>query len=50
MILGVSYSWFGWVSLAEYLLVLRVYLPPVADDQFYFGCCKYYLLPAGDED
>jgi hypothetical protein len=38
------------VSLAEYLLVLRVYFPPVANDQFYFGCCKYCLLPAGDED
>ena len=50
MILGVFYSDFGRVSLAEYLLVLRVYFPPVADDQFYFGCCKYCLLPAGDED
>ena len=50
MILGVFYSDFCRVSLAEYLLVLRVYLPPVAGDQFYFGCCKYCLLPAGDED
>ena len=50
MILGVFYFWFGQVSLAEYLLILRVYLPPVADDQFYFGCCKYCLLPARDED
>jgi hypothetical protein len=38
------------LSLAEYLLVLRVYLPPVVDDQFYFGCCKYCLLLVGDED
>jgi hypothetical protein len=43
-------SGFLWVSLAEYLLVLRVYFPPVADDQFYFGCCKYCLLLARDED
>ena len=50
MILGVFYFCFCRVSLAEYLLVLRVYLPPIADDQFYFGCCKYCLLPAGDED
>ena len=50
MILGVFISDFHRVSLAEYLLVLRVYFPPVADDQFYFGCCKYCLLPAGDED
>ena len=51
MILGVFYSdFFCRVSLAEYLLVLRVYFPPVVDDQFFFGCCKYCLLPAGDED
>ena len=50
MILGVFYFWFCRVSLAEYLLVLTVYLPPVADDQFYFGCWKYCLLLAGDED
>jgi hypothetical protein len=50
MILGVLYFWFCRVSLAEYLLVLRVYFPPVVDDQFYFSCCKYCLLPAEDED
>ena len=38
------------VSLAEYILVLRVYLPLVADDTFFSGCCVYCLLPAGDED
>jgi hypothetical protein len=50
MILDVLYFWFLTGSLAEYLLVLRVYFSPVADDLFYFGCCKYCLLPAGDED
>jgi hypothetical protein len=50
MILGVLYFWVCRVSLAEYLLVLRVYFPPVADDQFYFVCSKYCLLPTGDED
>jgi hypothetical protein len=36
--------------LYQYLLVLRVYFSPVADDLFYSGCCKYYLLLARDED
>jgi hypothetical protein len=50
MILGVSYFLFWWVSLAEYIPVLRVYFPPVADDMLYQGFCKNCLHPAGDED
>jgi len=38
------------VSLGEYILILRVLFPPVADDVFYDGFCKTYLHPAGDED
>jgi hypothetical protein len=50
MLLGVIYFSLWQVSLAEYLLVLRVYFSPIADYLFYHGCCKYCLLPAGDED
>jgi hypothetical protein len=50
MILGVSYFPFRRVSLAEYILVLRVYFRPVADDMLYQGFCKTCLYPAGDED
>ena len=50
MILGVFYVFTRRVSLAEYILVLRVYLPPVADDIFYDGFCKTCLHSAGDED
>ena len=38
------------VSLAEYILILRVYFPLVADDVLYNGYCKYCLHPVGDED
>ena len=50
MILGVIYFGFRQVSLAEYILVLRVYFPLVADDLLYQGFCKYCLHPTGDED
>jgi hypothetical protein len=50
MILGVSYFPFRWVSLAEYIPVLRVYFSPVADDMLYQGFCKNCLHPTGDED
>jgi hypothetical protein len=50
MILGVSYFLFRRVSLAEYIPVLRVYFPPVADDMIYQGFYKNCLYPTGDED
>jgi hypothetical protein len=34
------------VSLAEYLLILRVLFPLVADGQMYYGYCINYLYPA----
>ena len=40
----------GQVSLAEYLLVLRVSFPIVADNVMYHGYCKNCLAPAMDED
>ena len=39
-----------WVSLAEYLLVLRVYFPLVADNTVYHGYCKHCFCPAMDEE
>jgi hypothetical protein len=50
MILGVPYFPFRRVNLAEYIPVLRVYFPPVADDMLYQGFCKTCLHLAGDED
>jgi hypothetical protein len=50
MILGVSYFLLRRVSLAEYILVLTVLFPPVADDMLYQGFCKNCLHLAGDED
>jgi len=39
------------VSLAEYLLILRVLFPFVADGEMYYGYCKNYFYPAmGDEE
>ena len=40
----------GRVSLAEYLLVLRVLFPIVADNVMFHGYCKNCLAPAVDED
>ena len=39
---------FGYIgsSLAEYLLVLRVLFPLVADGQMYYGYCINCLYPA----
>ena len=39
-----------WVSLAEYLLVLRVYFPLVANGTVYHGYCKNCFSPAMDEE
>ena len=39
-----------WVSLAEYLLVLRVYFPLVADGTMYHGYCKNCFSPAVDKE
>jgi hypothetical protein len=50
MILGVFYFYLCRVSLAEYIPVLRVLFPLVADDVLYSGCCITCLHPAGDED
>ena len=50
VLLGVIYFGLWRVSLAEYILVLRVYFPLVADDVLYNGYCKYCLHPTGDED
>ena len=46
IILGVTYFWLCRVSLAEYLLVLRVLFPLVADRQMYCGYCINCLYPA----
>ena len=40
----------GRVSLAEYLLILRVLFPFVADNVMFHGDCKNCLAPAVDED
>jgi hypothetical protein len=40
------YFWLWWVSLAEYLLVLRILFPLVADWQMYYGYCINCLYPA----
>ena len=40
----------GRVSLAEYLLALRVLFPFVADNVMFHGYCKNCLAPAVDED
>ena len=39
-----------WVSLAKYLLILRVYFPLVADNTVYHGYCKHCFCPAMDEE
>jgi hypothetical protein len=39
-----------WVSLAEYILVLRVYFPLVAGNVMYDGYCKNCMTPAVDEE
>ena len=46
IILGVTYFWLCRVSLAEYLLVLRVLFPLVVDGQMYYGYCINCLYPA----
>ena len=46
IILGVTYFRLCRVSLAEYLLVLRVLFPLVADGQMYYGYCINCLYPA----
>ena len=38
------------VSLAEYLLVLMVLFPIVADGIVYYGYCKSCFYPAVDEE
>ena len=38
------------VSLAEYLLVLRVLFPIVADGTVYHGYCKSCFYPTMDEE
>ena len=48
--LGVFYFWFCRVSLAEYLLVLRVLFPIVVDGTVYHGYCKSCFYPAMDEE
>ena len=40
----------GWVSLAKYLLVLRVYFPIITDNVMYHGYCKHCFAPAVDEE
>jgi len=40
----------GRVSLTEYLLILRVLIPIVADNVMFHGYCKNCLAPAVDED
>jgi hypothetical protein len=40
------YFWLYRVSLTEYLLVLRVLFPLVADGQMYYGYCINCLYPA----
>jgi hypothetical protein len=40
------YFWLCRVSLAEYLLVLRVLFPLVADGQMYYDYCINCLYPA----
>ena len=46
IILGVIYFRLCRVSLVEYLLVLRVLFPLVADGQMYYGYCINCLYPA----
>ena len=54
--IGLAYSlvslYFGlrWVSLAEYLLVLRVLFTPIADDVVYHGYCANCHHPAADDE
>jgi len=53
MILEESYNIFGlwWVSLAEYILVLRVLFPCCfADGQMYYGYYILCLYPAMGDD
>ena len=45
IILGVTYFWLCQVSLAEYLLVLRVLFPLVTDGQMYYGYCINCIYP-----
>ena len=45
IILGVTYFRLCQVSLAEYLLVLRVLFPLVVDGQMYYGYCINCLYP-----
>ena len=40
----------GWVSLAEYLLVLRVLFPLLQITLCFMATAKNYLAPAVDED
>jgi hypothetical protein len=49
MILGVFYFRFCWVSLAEYLLVLRALFSLVADRQMYYDYCINCFYPAMGE-
>jgi hypothetical protein len=50
MVLDVFYFFLRWVILVEYIPVLRVLFPPVADNTFFSGYCNTCLHPAGNED
>jgi hypothetical protein len=40
------YFWLYQVSLAEYVLILKVLFPLAADGQMYYGYCINCLYPA----